>query len=104
MCVCVCMHTYVQVHEHVCPVYVEAECNKIVLLLLLLLWWYVICISEHKHMCGMLCMRTSEDTFHDNDFLSPQVAKMGLRETGLHGKCFYCKTILLIFLTSKHQK
>lgn len=79
------------------------ECNKIVLLLLLLLL-YVICISERKHMCGMLCMRTSEDTFHDNDFLSPQVAKVGLRETGLHGKCFYCKTILLIFLTSKHQK
>lgn len=50
-------------------------------------------------VCGRL-----KTTFHDNDFLSPQVAKMGLRETGLHGKCFYCKTTLLIFLTSKHWK
>lgn len=99
-----------------CPVCVwRPECNVrylllhilklfIIIIIILLLLLYVICISECKHMCGMFCMWTSEDNFHDNDFLSPQVAKMGLRETGLHGKCFYCKTTLLIFLTSKHWK
>lgn len=98
---CVCVEARVQ-----CQV---SSSTYFKIVLLLLLFYCCCCCMWYAYLNASTCVACSvcgrlKTTFHDNDFLSPQVAKMGLRETGLHGKCFYCKTTLLIFLTSKHWK